>query len=123
MRRSSRSRSTGGSRTVIRAGGGIYYALTDNNGLYRLAITLPSNISQSLTPNSFIPGIFNFNPFGGAVVGPVAVTQPSIDLHLRTSYSPQWSFSIQHQFAKDMVVGTGYLGTPGIPASTGHAAQ
>jgi hypothetical protein len=101
-------------KTVIRAGAGIYYATTDNNGLYQLAITLPNNISQSLTANNFIPSIFDFNPFGGAVVGPVAVTQPSIDLHQRTSYSPQWSFTIQRELARDMVLEAGYLGTLGI---------
>jgi hypothetical protein len=101
-------------KTVVRAGGGIYYATTDNNGLYQLAITLPNNISQSLTPNAFIPSIFNFNPFGGAVVGPVAVTQPSLDLHQRTSYSPQWSLSIQRELSRDMVVEAGYLGTLGV---------
>jgi hypothetical protein len=103
-----------GTRTVIRAGGGIYYASTDNNGLYQLAITLPNNISQSLTPNAFIPSIFNFNPFGGAVVGPVAVTQPSLDLHQRTSYSPQWSLSIQRELRSDLVVEAGYLATLGV---------
>jgi hypothetical protein len=102
------------SKTVIRAGGGIYYASTDNNGLYQLAITLPNNISQSLTPNAFIPSIFNFNPFGGAVVGPVAVTQPSLDLHQRTSYSPQWTFSVQREIARDSVIEAGYLATLGI---------
>jgi hypothetical protein len=100
--------------TVIRAGGGVYFATTDNNGLYQLAITLPNNLSQSLTPNAFVPSIFNFNPFGGAVVGPVAVTQPSLDLHQRTSYSPQFSFSIQHELSSDMVVEAGYLATLGV---------
>jgi Carboxypeptidase regulatory-like domain/TonB dependent receptor len=101
-------------KTVIRAGAGIFYATTDNNGLYQMAITLPNNISQSLTPNAFIPSIFNFNPFGGAVVGPVAVTQPAIDLHQRTSYAPQWSFSIQRELARDLAVEAGYLGTLGV---------
>ena len=102
-------------KTVVRAGGGIYYASTDNNGLYQLAITLPNNISQSLTANNFIPSITNFNPFGAsAVVGPVAVTQPSLDLHQRTSYSPQWALSIQRELGRDMVVEVGYLGTLGI---------
>ncbi|HKA00456.1 MAG TPA: hypothetical protein VKE70_28285, partial [Candidatus Solibacter sp.] len=101
-------------RTVVRAGAGVYYASTDNNGLYQLAITLPNNISQSLTPNAFVPSIFNFNPFGGAVVGPVAVTQPALDLHQRTSYSPQWSFSVQRELAKDLAVEVGYLATLGV---------
>ena len=102
-------------KTVVRAGGGIYYATTDNNGLYQLAITLPNNISQSLTANNFVPSITNFNPFGSsAVVGPVAVTQPSLDLNQRTSYSPQWALSIQRELARDMMAEVGYLGTLGI---------
>jgi hypothetical protein len=101
-------------KTVIRAGGGIYYATTDNNGLYQLAITLPKNISQSLTASNFIPTIANFNPFSGAVVGPSAVTQPSLDLRQRTSYSPQWSLSIQRELGRNMMAEIGYLGTMGV---------
>jgi hypothetical protein len=58
--------------------------------------------------------VSDFNPFGGAVVGPVAVTQPSLDLRQRTSYSPQWSLSIQHELHADMIVELGYLATLGI---------
>jgi hypothetical protein len=102
------------SKTVIRAGAGIYYAATDNNGIYQMAITLPNNISQSLTASNFIPAISINNPFTGLVVGPTAVTQPSIDLHERTSYAPQWSFTIQRELARDMMIEVGYLATLGI---------
>ncbi|NDJ10396.1 MAG: hypothetical protein EBY17_04290 [Acidobacteriia bacterium] len=101
-------------RTVIRAGAGLFYASTDNNGLYQMAITLPRNISQSLTAGNFVPSITNFNPFSGAVVGTTAVTQGSIDLHQRTSYSPQWSLTIQRELAKDVLVEAGYMATLGI---------
>jgi len=101
-------------KTVIRAGGGIYYAGTDNNGLYQMAITLPNNISQSLTASNFIPSISINNPFTGLIVGPTPVTQPSIDLHQRTSYSPQWSFTIQRELARDQMIEVGYLATLGI---------
>jgi hypothetical protein len=101
-------------KLVVRAGAGIYYASTDNNGLYNLAAALPNNISQSLTANNFVPSLTIDNAFTGLVVGSTAVSQPSIDLHQRTSYSPQWSFSIQRELMRDTVVEVGYIGTPGI---------
>jgi len=61
---------TPAAKTVIRAGASIYYASTDNNGLYQLAITLPKNISQSLTATNFVPSLTIANPFSGLVVGP-----------------------------------------------------
>ena len=79
-----------------------------------MAIPRPKNLSQSLPANYFGPSIPNFTPFSGAVVGPSAVTQPSIDLHQRNSYSPQWSFTVQREVAKDVLVEIGYLGTLGI---------
>lgn len=101
-------------KLVVRAGGGIYYASTDNNGLYNLAAALPNNISQSLTANNFVPSLTVSNAFTGLVVGPTAVSQPSIDLHQRTSYSPQWSLSVQRELSQNTVVEVGYLGTMGI---------
>jgi hypothetical protein len=102
------------SKLVIRAGAGIYYSLTDNNGLYNLASALPNNISQSLTFNNFVPSVSIANAFTGLIVGPSAVSQPSLDLRQRTSYSPQWSLSIQREVSKDMILEVGYLGTLGI---------
>jgi len=42
------------------------------------------------------------------------VTQPSIDLHQRSSYSAQWTLTVQRELASDMVVEAGYLGTLGV---------
>lgn len=103
-------------KTVIRAGGGIFYALTDYNGLLQLARGLPTNISQNLNAASnFVPSFRGFDIFGpSAQVGTVALSQAGIDLYQRTSYSPQVSFSIQHEVAKNTLVEATYLGTFGI---------
>lgn len=103
-------------KTVIRAGGGIFYALTDFNGLLQLARGLPTNISQNLNaPSNFIPFFRGFDIFGpSAEVGNVALSQASLDLFQRTSYSPQTSFSIQREFGRNMVFEASYLMTLGI---------
>lgn len=103
-------------KTVIRLGGGIFYANTDFNGLLQLARGLPTNISTNLNAASvFIPSFRGFDIFGpGATVGNVALSQASLDLFQRTSYSPQISFSIQRELSRNSVIEVSYLGTFGI---------
>ncbi len=103
-------------RTVIRLGGGIFYANTDFNGLLQLARGLPTNISQNLNAASnFVPSFRNFDIFGpSATVGTIALSQASLDLYQRTSYSPQVSFSIQRQLTANSLIEASYLGTFGI---------
>ncbi len=101
-------------RTVIRAGAGLFYAATDANPLFRLAAVLPGNIAQTLSANAFTPQFRNFDIFGPAIVGPQQIQQAGIDLHQRTSYSTQWSFNIQQELRRDMVLEVGYLATMGL---------
>src|SRR5262249_34749782 len=103
-------------RTVIRAGAGLFYASTDFNGLLQLARGLPTNVSQNLSAaSSFVPSFRNFEIFGSSTsVGTVALSQAGIDLYQRSSYSPQVSFAIQHELARNTLVEATYLGTFGI---------
>lgn len=103
-------------KTVIRMGAGIFYANTDFNGLLQLARGLPTNISQNLNAASnFVPSFRGFDIFGpSATVGTVALSQASLDLRQRTSYSPQVSVSVQREIARDTILDVGYLGTFGI---------
>lgn len=103
-------------KTVIRLGGGIFYANTDFNGLLQLARGLPTNISQNLNAASaFVPSFRNLDIFGSsAAVGNVALSQAAIDIHQRTSYSPQVSFSIQRELSKSAMFEASYLGTFGV---------
>lgn len=103
-------------KTVIRAGGGIFYALTDFNGFLQLARSLPTNIQQNLNAAStFVPSFRGFDIFGSsAQVGGTALTAAGLDLRQRTSYSPQVSFSVQRELMKDTIVEASYLVTLGI---------
>jgi hypothetical protein len=101
-------------QTVIRAGGGFFYANTDANPLFRLAAGLPNNIAQTLSIGSFSPATQGYNIFGPAVVGPAQIQAAGIDLNQRNSYSIQWNFSVQRQLAKNITLEVGYLATSGI---------
>ncbi len=102
------------SKTVIRAGGGIYYGTQDDNTLLKLAQSLPTTYAQTLTFNAYVPQNPNLNVFSAAIVGTQSIQAATIDLHQGTPYSPQWSFNIQRQIAPDTLVEIGYLGTSGI---------
>lgn len=103
-------------RTVIRAGGGIFYALTDFNAFLQLARSLPTNIQQNLNASSaFVPSFRGFDIFGSSTeVGNSALTGAGLDLYQRTSYTPQASFSVQHEIARDTIFEATYLMTLGV---------
>ncbi|GIU78448.1 MAG: hypothetical protein KatS3mg005_1686 [Bryobacteraceae bacterium] len=50
-------------------------------------------------------------------MGPVQIQQAGIDLFQRSSYSPQWSFTVQQELRRDLVVEAGYLATMGLKLS------
>ncbi len=101
-------------KTVVRAGGGIYYGTQDDNSLLKLAQTLPTTYNQTLTYNAYVPQVSVGTVFTPAVVGTASVTAAAIDLHQGTPYSPQWSFNVQRSIARDTVIEVGYLGTAGV---------
>ena len=103
-----------GSKTVVRAGGGVFYASTDSDPLFRLAAGLPDNIAQTLTSNNYIPQYSGFNIFSNGVVGPAQIQAAGIDLHERTSYSLQWSMTVQRELARDLILEAGYVATMGL---------
>lgn len=102
-------------KTVVRGGGGLFYAGQDLNPLFRLAAGLPDNISQTLTSNNFIPQFRGLDVFGPAVVSPKTppIQAAGIDLHQRTSYSLQLNFSVQREIRKDIAIEAGYIGNLG----------
>jgi hypothetical protein len=102
------------SKTVIRAGGGIYYGTQDDNTLLKLAQTLPTTYAQTLTYNAYVPSVTLANVFSPAIVGSASIQAAAIDPHQGTPYSPQWSFNIQRTIDPHTVVEIGYLGSAGI---------
>jgi hypothetical protein len=101
-------------KTVIRAGGGVFYSNNDLNPLFRLAAGLPDNLAQTLTSNNFIPQFKGFDIFGPAVVGPTQIQQAGIDINQRTSYSLQWTFTIQRELWHKLAFETGYMASLGL---------
>jgi len=101
-------------KTVVRAGAGVYYAASDLNPLFRLAAGLPNNLAQTLTSNNFVPQFRGFDIFGPAVVGPTQIQQAGIDINQRTSYSLQWSFTIQRELRHKIALEVGYMASSGI---------
>jgi TonB dependent receptor len=101
-------------KTVIKVGGGIFYANNDANPLFRLAAGLPNNIAQTLSSNNFVPQYHNLSPFGSNIVGPVQIQAAGIDINQRSSYSMQWNLSVQHELARGTVLEVGYLATMGL---------
>uniref|UniRef100_Q022L1 TonB-dependent receptor n=1 Tax=Solibacter usitatus (strain Ellin6076) TaxID=234267 RepID=Q022L1_SOLUE len=101
-------------KTVIRAGAGVYYAASDFNPLFRLAAGLPDNLIQTLTSNNFVPQFRGFDIFGPAVVGASQIQQAGIDINQRTSYSLQWTFTIQRELPRKIVVEAGYMASLGL---------
>jgi hypothetical protein len=102
------------SKTVVRAGAGIYYGTQDANTLLKVAQGLPTTYNQTLTFNANVPQNPNLNVFGPAIVGSQAIQAGSLDPHQGTPYSPQWSFNVQRALSPNTVLEVGYLGTLGI---------
>jgi len=101
-------------RTVVRAGGGLYFAATDANPLFRLAAGLPANIAQTISFNNFVPArASGYDIFGPATLGPVQIQQAALDLHQETSRSYQWSAGVQHELGHNWIIEVSYIGTRG----------
>ena len=93
---------------------GVYYAASDFNPLFRLAAGLPNNLIQTLTSNNFVPQFRGFDIFGPAIVGPTQIQQAGIDINQRTGYSLQWTFTIQRELPRKIVVEAGYMASLGL---------
>ena len=102
------------SKTVIRAGGGIYYGTQDGNTLLKMAQTLPTTYAQTITASAYVPSVNVGNVFTPAIVGTASIQAAAIDPHQGTPYSPQWSLNIQRSLGAATVFEIGYLGTAGI---------
>ena len=69
---------------------------------------------QTLTSNNFVPQFRGFDIFGPAVVGPAQIQQAGIDINQRTSYSLQWTLTVQRELAHKIVLEAGYMASLGL---------
>lgn len=100
----------GGTKTVLRAGFGTFYNYQIvGNGITPLSRNSPFRQRQtagpylaSARPLPDLADIFSGNP---------SVVPPGIDEHFKTAYVNQWSFGIQRELAKNLVLDVSYLGS------------
>ena len=108
---------TGGGKTVIRGGGGVFYSAILPMR-YRFMI---SNVAP-FTRIALIPGPFpnaftaNPNPINS---GFVWITQ--FDAEQPTVY--QWNLNAQHEIGRDTLISAGYVGSRGAHLETGDSSN
>lgn len=103
----------GDTRTVIRAGFGTYYNLQIvGNGLTPLSRNTPFRQRQTVGPLAAaarpLPDLADMFSTGRP-----SVIAPGIDPNFLTTYINQWSFGVQRELAKNLVLDLSYLGSEG----------
>jgi hypothetical protein len=112
------------SKTVLRLGGGISYFKTSDNGLNSFSTgsqyiyaapaygtpsyTLQSGVPYKITWPNLDPGQV---PLPGTIASPSQQIDPSAGRPARTA---QWSFGLQRELAKNIVVEATYVGNRGV---------
>lgn len=99
------------SKTVLRAGGGVYFVRDIGNAVFDIVRNIPFTIRQAETANTVTPNL-NWNRLFSAAGAPsfLLINQYGE----RTSYVTQWQSSIQRELTKNMSLEVTYMGSAGI---------
>ena len=98
-------------KTVIRAGGGIFFIHEIGNAMFDATRNMPFTLRIATPANGLTPNETWSSPFPILTVSTLA---PNWIWKDPTSYVPQWSFTIQRAFTRDMSLETGYVGSAGV---------
>jgi outer membrane receptor protein involved in Fe transport len=113
-------------KTVIRTGGGLFYASIWGVGTGSASFGSSGfiNATNIVQPNAVLPQTFLNNPFPtglvpptGSSLGPATLLGQAItfyDRGNRTPYSGSWNFNIQRQLPANVLLEVGYLGSRGV---------
>jgi len=98
-------------KTVIRAGGGIFFIHEIGNAMFDATRNMPFTLRIATPASGLIPNETWSSPFPILTVSTLA---PNWLWKDPTSYVPQWSFTIQRALTRDMSLETGYVGSAGV---------
>jgi len=97
--------------TVIRAGAGIFYNIQMvGNGITPLSRSTPFREAQTAGPFS-LPVVTNLQSMFSLTSSTPVV--PGIQHNIRTAYMEQFSFGIQHELQRNLVLDVSYAGSAG----------
>jgi hypothetical protein len=99
-------------RTVLRAGGGIFYSYPDMNLWCNQVHNVPLVFPEIQTNNAATPAINTFG-FSPPVLGRTLVGFTAIDTHLQIPRIEEASVSVERQLAAHTMMQVGYLGAWG----------
>jgi hypothetical protein len=98
-------------KTVIRAGGGIFYIHEIGNTMFDTARNMPFTLRISTASNALTPNETWGSPF--PILG-VSTLTPDWLWKDPTSYVPQWSFTVQRALTNTLSLEVGYVGSSGV---------
>ena len=99
------------SKTVLRAGGGIYFVRDIGNAVFDVVRNIPFTIRQAETANTTTPNLTWDRLFTQSGAPSFLLINQYGE---RTSYIAQWQAAIQRQLTKDMSLEVTYMGSAGI---------
>jgi outer membrane receptor protein involved in Fe transport len=103
------------SRTVVRAGVGIFYGMDNGNHTVALSVNPGAAITESFTNSpGTIPRLMDtlFDPPAQAALG-VSNTLITEPVNRKIPYVEQWNVNVQHEFRGGFVAEVGYVGSGG----------
>jgi hypothetical protein len=106
----------GSTKTVIRAGFGMYWVQEEANNYQFLVLTPPFYTSETLTSTLAVPQYQIDNLFPPPVMGTAAsnVLPFTRLLNEKRPYSPEWNFTVRHQFTNDWSLEVSYQGSASV---------
>jgi hypothetical protein len=99
------------SKTVIRAGMGIYYVHEMGNTMFDVARNMPFTLRIATNANALTANETWTSPF--PVLG-ISTLAPAWLWRDPTSYVPQWSFTLQRELTRNMSLEAAYVGSAGV---------
>lgn len=106
----------GNGRTVVRAGGGVFYVPVLGNKTHSYKRGFPYVVTQTIgaDDDTRTPEMTLEDPFpDDLVVGATSLTVGGVNPNLRTSYMMQWNLNVQRELTNSTVLEIGYAGSKG----------